>query len=217
MGIGGRLGWMAQCACSLQFLTLTVIAVGPLWNDAGRSGSITGALWTTNHQAVLSSMTVTGVLATCLWTVAGAVCMNGLQEFLGHRAAATPASSSSSSTTTTTKIQGWYLAGLSRLATTVGATSLTGLVGVLIQRAVTRYGWQLAGPWYCGSFVAMSAPHILLTYGDLISASILSGLIQSFLMPWIWLGGWGGKLGSAAFLAVLAYQKSRRRTVEVKQ
>jgi hypothetical protein len=51
----------------------------------------------------------------------------------------------------------------------------------------------------------MSAPTKLPTYGALLGASIMGGLCQQSLAG-VLLGGWGGKLGTAALMGVLSYR-----------
>ena len=50
----------------------------------------------------------------------------------------------------------------------------------------------------------MSAPTKLPTYGALLGASIMGAVSQQSLAG-VLLGGWGGKLGTAALMGVLSY------------
>ena len=50
----------------------------------------------------------------------------------------------------------------------------------------------------------MSAPAKLPTYGALLGASIMGAVSQQSLAG-VLLGGWGGKLGTAALIGVLSY------------
>lgn len=86
-----------------------------------------------------------------------------------------------------------------RLSNSVAASSIVGLLaGALLPAGV-------AGPAFCGSFIAMSAPAKLETYGSLIGASIMGGLCQQ-AMSGVLQGGWGGRLGTASLLGVLSYR-----------
>ena len=50
----------------------------------------------------------------------------------------------------------------------------------------------------------MSAPAKIQTYGALLGASIMGAISQQSLAG-VLLGGWGGKLGTAALMGVLSY------------
>jgi hypothetical protein len=86
-----------------------------------------------------------------------------------------------------------------RLSTSVAAVSATGLV-------MSLFPVSAAGPAFCGSFIAMSSPEKIETYGGLLGASLIAGASQIFLTG-VMLGGWGGKLGTASLLGVLLYRK----------
>jgi len=77
------------------------------------------------------------------------------------------------------------------------SSSLVGLVGGLIGLIVPN---KLFGPVvFCGTFVGMSAPS-LFSLSFVVAAGILSGIIfQATTNVFV---GFGGKLGSIAFLAV---------------
>lgn len=85
-----------------------------------------------------------------------------------------------------------------RLSTSVAAVGGTGLLASLLLPA------SLAGPVFCGSFVAMAAPDKVPNATALLGASLLAGVAQQ-CMAGVMLGGWGGKLGTAALVGVLAY------------
>jgi hypothetical protein len=90
-----------------------------------------------------------------------------------------------------------------RLCNTVGAVGMSGLVASYILPPT------YAGAAFCGSFVAMSNSNTLPSTTALIIASALAGASQLALTG-VLLGGWGGKLGTAALLGVLAYQMSKK-------
>lgn len=92
-----------------------------------------------------------------------------------------------------------------RLSSSVAASSVTGLLSAAILPA------SMAGPVFCGSFVAMSSPDQLKTYGSMIASSALAGMCQ-VAMSGVLLGGWGGKLGTAALLGVSSYKGIQRAT-----
>jgi hypothetical protein len=62
-----------------------------------------------------------------------------------------------------------------------------------------------AGPVFCGSLVAMSAPIRLPTYHALFGASLMAGVCQQSITGLL-VGGWGGKLSTGALLGVVSYQ-----------
>jgi hypothetical protein len=85
-----------------------------------------------------------------------------------------------------------------RMSNSVAASAGTGLLAGLLLPV------SAAGPIFCGSFVAMSAPTKIQTYGGLLTASVLAGLAHQGLAGAL-LGGWGGRLGTMAFLGVLGH------------
>ena len=86
---------------------------------------------------------------------------------------------------------------LPRLATPTAAVGATGAIAALVSPAV-------AGPAFIGSFVAMSAPTVLANRKALAAASALSA-VGWVGMTGLLLGGWGGKMGTAALLGVIMY------------
>jgi hypothetical protein len=88
---------------------------------------------------------------------------------------------------------------LNRLSTSVAAVSATGLI-------MSLFPVSAAGPAFCGSFIAMSSPEKIQTYGGLMGASLMGGASQ-IGMAGVMLGGWGGKLGTASLLGVWGYRK----------
>lgn len=92
----------------------------------------------------------------------------------------------------------------SRLSNSVAAVGMTGLIGGFFPSIV-------GGPAFCGSFVAMASPTILPDLFSLVLASVLAGASQLALTGFL-LGGWGGKLGAAAFMGVVLYLWLTRAT-----
>ena len=86
-----------------------------------------------------------------------------------------------------------------RLASAVTASSVTGLIASLV------FSSSVSGPVYCGSFIGMSSPQRIETYGGLVGASFMCGICQLVMSQTVFLGGWGGKLGTAALLGVLSH------------
>eukprot|EP00525_Craspedostauros_australis_P003733 CAMPEP_0198120414 /NCGR_PEP_ID=MMETSP1442-20131203/28960_1 /TAXON_ID= /ORGANISM="Craspedostauros australis, Strain CCMP3328" /LENGTH=388 /DNA_ID=CAMNT_0043779061 /DNA_START=63 /DNA_END=1229 /DNA_ORIENTATION=+ len=164
IGIGGRLGFTAQCACTLQFLVATTIF----------ASSATGA-------ALFQPFGSFGKLASdlpfvALWTIVGAFGVTYWRNFFAA--------------------EGEVSVVRTRLSSMSAAVSIVGLLGTFVSPAV-------AGPIYCGTFVAMASPLRLPTYGSLLLASIMAGVSQQLLSAAL-LGGWGGKLGTGAFLGVVS-------------
>jgi hypothetical protein len=177
IGFGGRLGFIAQCACTLQFL---IFKYGQKAWQA--SEVVEKTLGTTAPAAMLADFSLyemtTGHIKAqlpplMLFTVAGALFMR-LWKHL------------------TTKLP-------NKVSNSVAAVGMTGLLGGLYLPA------SIAGPAFCGSFVAMASPAILPSLLALVLASVLAGLSQLSLTGLL-LGGWGGKLGTAAFLGVVGYR-----------
>ena len=174
IGMGGRLGFIAQCACTTQFL------VSMLFIKPGSSAALVGSyprvgklLWSTP--------------AIAFFTVFGAFFMTYWKETIAEMAK-NPQNSEIRSTI------------YKRLSTSVSAVAATGILGSLLLPPAA------AGPAFCGSFIAMSAPSKLPTYGAMLGAALLGGIWQQSLAG-VLVGGWGGKLGTAALLGVLSYSK----------
>ncbi|CAB9528010.1 expressed unknown protein [Seminavis robusta] len=160
VGVGGRLGFIAQCACTAQFLVSCLfMAPTPPAAFIGRGPLDFRAL--TLQLPMVAGFTVIGALFMRLW-----------KKALADKS--------------------------KRLSNSVGAVGATGLIANLALPAA------LAGPVFCGSFVAMAAPTKLPNVKSLILASFLAGAAQQSLAG-VMLGGWGGKLGTAALMGVLAY------------
>lgn len=173
LGMGGRLGLIAQCACTSQFIFSSIfLSVATTSSpEAALIGRVSN--W---KQVVLQLPQVSA------FTVIGALFMKYWKKFL---------------------------AGTSKqLSTSVAAVGATGLVSSILLPA------SFVGPAFCGSFVAMSAPSKLPTVVSLIWASVLAGISQQALAG-VMLGGWGGKLGTAAFMGVLAYTQMIKKFTPV--
>lgn len=177
IGFGGRLGFIAQCACTLQFLFFKYGQ--KMWKASEVMERTFGS---TAPAAMLADvglyeMSLSQIRAQvppiALFTVAGAIFMR-----LWKRG--------------TQKLP-------NKLSNSVAAVGVTGLLGGLYLPS------SLAGPAFCGSFVAMASPAIIPSLLSLVLASVLAGLSQLGLTGMM-LGGWGGKLGTAAFMGVLAYR-----------
>mmetsp|Transcript_46644 Transcript_46644/g.134337 ORF Transcript_46644/g.134337 Transcript_46644/m.134337 type:complete len:362 (-) Transcript_46644:1617-2702(-) len=170
IGLGGRLGFIAQVSCTTQYLLSRIIG-RPNTGAAliGKSSQPIG------HQ----------IIPTCLATIFGALLVSAWKEAVLGLAKAT-------------NLQGKWKTLSDRLSTSVAAASVTG--GMM-----SFFPVALAGPAYCGAFVAMSSPQKIETYGGLVGASACAGFVQVLLAATL-IGGWGGKLGTAAFLGVVVYR-----------
>lgn len=177
VGFGGRLGFIAQCACTTQFLFFKYGQKA--WQASAAMQQTLGSVSPTAMIADfgLYEMTTGQIKAQApplvLFTVAGALFMRLWKQ-------------------TTIKLP-------NKISNSVAAVSMTGLLGGLYLPA------SIAGPAFCGSFVAMAAPAILPSLLALVLASVLAGLSQLCLTGLL-LGGWGGKLGTAAFMGVVTYR-----------
>ena len=177
IGSGGRLGFIAQCACTLQFL---VFKYGQkAWQASEFVERTLGSTVPTAIVADLSLYKMTAgqikaqVQPLILFTVAGALFMRSWKLV-------------------TAKLP-------NKVSNSVAAVGMTGLLSGLYLPA------SVAGPAFCGSFVAMSSPAILPSLLALVVASVLAGLSQLGLTGLL-LGGWGGKLGTAALIGVVGYR-----------
>ena len=172
VGVGGRLGFIAQLACTSQFLVSSLFMPTP------------GASFVGAYPPVRRLLAQ--VLPTCFFTVAGTLLMSAWKEIFSGQSKKTRFPTS--------------VACISkRLSTPVAAVSATGL-------GMSLFPVSVAGPAFCGSFIAMSSPLKLETYGGLVGASLVGGLCQ-ILLAGVLLGGWGGKLGTASLMGVLLYKK----------
>lgn len=186
VGFGGRLGFIAQCACTFQFLLFKYgqrawQAIPALETTLGVT-SPTAKLVDFSLYEMTTGSIKAQVPPLVLFTVAGALFM----RLWKHLTSRLP----------------------NKISNSVAAVSMTGLLGGLYLPA------SIAGPAFCGSFVAMSSPTILPSLVALVLASILAGVSQLGLTGML-LGGWGGKLGTAAFMGVLGYRLLVKATNEV--
>ena len=163
VGVGGRLGFIAQMACTTEFLLASV-----LMGTTGGPGVALVGTTPLNYQQLIKQLPRVASL-----TVFGALFMKWWKHAFEGRCA--------------------------QLSNLVGPASATGLIAGL------AFPPAVAGPIFCGSFVAMAAPSKLPTLMSVIWASILAGAAQQTLAG-VLLGGWGGKLGTAALIGVLAYR-----------
>lgn len=171
VGKGGRLGTVAQCACTLQFIAYRYGKnVLKLNLKVGRPRTAAALTDFSLYQQVSVREQLVPLV---LYSVAGALFMRTWKYL-------------------TSKLP-------KRLCNTVGAVGISGLV------ASYTLPPTAAGAAFCGSFVAMSNSYTLPSTVALILASALAGASQLGLTG-VLLGGWGGKLGTAALLGVLAYQ-----------
>ena len=81
------------------------------------------------------------------------------------------------------------------------ASAVVGLLGVLTKKLFKNASPLLAPAIYCGSFIGMTKAVIEPYYLVIGLAGIVSGLFFSFSQ--FWLQGFGGKLGSIAFIGML--------------
>ncbi|CAB9517760.1 expressed unknown protein [Seminavis robusta] len=186
-GVGGRLGFIAQCACTLQFL----VSAPQLFNAPNAAASFIGeapklATLLADLPTVIS-FTMLGALFVRYWKDA----MMGTHIDIAH--------SHGSSFSFLGRLSNRFsLSVTRRLATSVGAVGATGLLASLLLPA------SVAGPAFCGAFIAKSAPKVLPTVNSLVPACIFAGIAQQALSG-VMLGGWGGKLGTGALMGVLGY------------
>ncbi|KAL3912091.1 MAG: hypothetical protein SGARI_001330 [Bacillariaceae sp.] len=143
VGVGGRLGFVAQCACTLQFVVSSLILKQPIVTGASGVATLVGSFG--DPITVLSKLP-----AVCLSTVAGAVFMSFWKEAMAEQM--------KKKNDDVTKVQIYE-----RLSNSVAASGMTGLLAAMLLPA------SIAGPAFCGSFIAMSAPGKLETYGHLLS------------------------------------------------
>ena len=162
VGVGGRLGFVAQLACTTQFLIASL-----LFGTPAAPAALVGST-PLNFRILAAQLPMVASL-----TVGGALFMRYWKYLLASKS--------------------------KRLSSLVGSVSVTGLLAGLALPP------SMAGPIFCGSFVAMAAPTKLPTLMSLVWASILAGAAQQSLAG-VMLGGWGGKLGTAALMGVLAYR-----------
>jgi hypothetical protein len=179
LGVGGRLGFIAQCACTLQFVVSSLLLKQPIVSSTA-TATLVGSFGD-------PFQVLTRLPAVCASTVAGALFMSFWKEAMAEKVLQKKVDDKKQ-----VKIY-------ERLSNSVAAAGVTGLL------AATLFPTSVAGPAFCGSFIAMSAPSKLETYGSLIGASLMGGVCQQ-AMSGVLLGGWGGRLGTASLLGVLSYR-----------
>ena len=181
LGVGGRLGFIAQCACTFQFIvsSLLPMAIPKPANAAALLGSAYP-----NTDTIIKSLP-----AVALYTASGAFFMSFWKQIMAKQ---------------NKKYSSEFVTNIyQRLSTSCAAVGGTGLVACLaLSPSVSS---AVAGPAFCGSFIAMSSPAKLPTYGALLGASIMGAIVQQCMATTVLLGGWGGKLGTAALFGVFAY------------
>lgn len=177
VGLGGRLGFIAQIACTSQFLLSSLI-----FPSSTGGARLIGTFPSMGKLAVQ-------LVPTCICTLMGALFMSACKEGLAHL------SLKVSSNDRVATI-------LRRLSTSVAAVSVTGLMASL-------FPVSCAGPAFCGSFIAMSSPVKIKTYGGLMGAALVGGFCQLALTG-VLLGGWGGKLGTSSLLGVIVFRAIQR-------
>lgn len=175
IGMGGRLGFISQCACTLQFIVSCIF-----WLPPSEVGLVSSYPKFSKLLAQLPSV--------AFFTAVGTFFMSYWKELVGEKA------KNPLNTEAVTRIY-------KRLSNPVAAVGSTGLLASFLLPA------SAAGPVFCGTFIAMSAPEKIQTYGGLLGASIMGGVCQLSLAG-VFVGGWGGKLGTAALMGVLSYKKS---------
>jgi hypothetical protein len=180
VGIGGRLGFIAQLSCTTQFLISSMFATRQLKGGGAKLLDLAA------YRSMTTPWTLLLVL-TCISTITGALLMSAWKEVLSVKSKAEEKEGRP-------MIRGI----LSKLSTSVAAVSVTGLV-------MSIFPVSIAGPAFCGSLVAMSSPTKIETYGGLLGASTMAGISQ-ILLTGALVGGWGGKLGTAALMGVLLYR-----------
>jgi len=166
VGFGGRLGFISQCACTLQFLA-TELVTRTLGSNTSNAMLADFDLYEIHSDQVKMQLPL-----VVLFTVLGALFM----RLWKHTTAKLP----------------------NRVSNSVAAVGVTGLLGGFLPPT-------MGGPAFCGSFVAMASPAILPNLLAISSASILAGLSQLALAGFL-NEGWGGKLGTAAFMGVVFYR-----------
>ena len=199
VGRGGRLGFIAQVACTGTYLLLRhgvpllpapfggflgtgTLASGPsALIDRAMYGDLPSWIGAAAAEAAwpLIPSAVLGAFAMRAWMAAA----RGAEDVVGGEGPA-----------------GW---AARRLGTPTAAVGATGALSALLLPPAG------AGMAYVGSFVAMSAPSVLGGGWALGLASALSAVAWAIPMKGLLLGGWGGKMGTAALVGVLSYDALR--------
>lgn len=76
----------------------------------------------------------------------------------------------------------------------LGAVVAASVIGILADMIVPEYGV----PAYCGAFVGMSSNALFFSYSEVALASVIAGIV--YVMTRDVFGGFGGKLGTIAFI-----------------
>lgn len=168
IGKGGRLGFIAQVACTSTFVVLRYVLESILGEVVAPAALVDLSLYKSLSVAGAATTLVPMILAT----IAGAFFMTFFKDYASKLS-------------------------LPRLATPTAAVGATGAIAALVSPTA-------AGPAFVGSFIAMSAPTVLKNRKSLALASALSA-VAWVGMTGLLLGGWGGKMGTAALLGVLMY------------
>lgn len=166
LGYGGRLGFISQCACTLQFLASELVTK-TLGSTTSNEMLADFDMYDTHSDRIKAELPL-----VVLFTVVGALFLRVYKRL-------------------TAKLP-------NKVSNSVAAVGLTGIIGGFLPST-------MGGPAYCGSFVAMASPAILPNAFALASASIFAGLSQVALAGLL-NDGWGGKLGTAAFMGVVIYR-----------
>ncbi|MGI6036043.1 MAG: hypothetical protein ACOYCE_09595 [Limnochordia bacterium] len=98
---------------------------------------------------------------------------------------------------------GAYTLSIKRgLGAVVGSAAVALAGGLALPALFPDVGGQLAVALCCGAYVGMSTPKVLPSYNELSLAGLLAGLL--YLSALDSSNGYGGKLGTIAFIAVIA-------------
>ena len=174
IGVGGRLGLIAQISCTSQFILHSLLgayvssALGPLSSSAALVDFSLYRMPLSKY-AQLAVTTTTG-------TVLGALFMRLWKDFFSSLSL--------------------------RLSSSTAAVGAAGILSNFFPALISP------GPFFAGSFVAMSAPSKINSLRGLILASLLSAVAQMGMIGCL-LGGWGGKLGTGAFLGVALFMATK--------
>lgn len=159
-GVGGKLGLVAQVACSTTVLLTGTVSYSASFFD---------------RQMYDVTDLAAAVPATLLGSLTGAVLTKLFMTVPQFK----------------------------RISSPVAAASVMGII------AATALPTEWQGPAYAGAFVAMSAPNVLPTRKAVLGAATVAAAAQIALTG-VLTGGWGGKLGTAAFLGSYLWARSER-------
>ena len=179
IGKGGRLGFIAQCACTSTFVALRYgmrvvpSSIRTMLESVLGDVVAPAALADFSLYKSLSAVSVLSTLSPMILSTIGGAFFMQLWKICAAKLK------------------------LDRIATPTAAVGATGAIAALI-------GPTVAGPAFVGSFVAMSAPTVLAD-GKALAASSALSVFAWVAMTGVLIGGWGGKMGTAALLGVLLY------------